>query len=202
MWFWGVSLWACGFSCALNLSLENKCCKAELTWQVKFETLYLLKKPFQSQNSHSISNPCFFNETNGVFLWYLSDNEHTQLLPHLPVEFLGVISECLCPTPTPAVQEHEGRRHGQGSVCGERAAAEGAGGDGAAAENRGEEKLFTGRENCQPQQNSEELGLSLLQPSSRDQVLAKLVCVTAPCTLLKWEYFSFSLRCLFLLNEF
>lgn len=108
----------------------------------------------------------------------------------------------LCPIPTPAVQEHQGRCHGQGSLRGERAAAQGPGGDGAAAENGREEKLFTGRENCQPQQDSEELGLPLLQPSSRDQVIAKLLCVTALCTLLKWECFSFSLRCLFLLNEF
>lgn len=111
-------------------------------------------------------------------------------------------AESLCPIPNPALQEHQGRRDGQGSLRGERAAAEGSGGNGAAAEKCREEELFTGREDCQPQQDSEELGLPLLQPSTRDQVIAELSCVTAPCTLLKWEYFSFSLRCLFLLNEF
>lgn len=88
-----------------------------------------------------------------------------------------------CPTPHPAFQEHESRRDGQGSLRGERSAAEGSGGDGAAAENCGEEELFTGRENCQPQQNSEELGVALLQPSVGDQVIAKLFRVSQPRAL-------------------
>lgn len=92
-------------------------------------------------------------------------------------------AECPCPIPTPAFQEHESRRDGQGSLRGERAAAEGSGGDRAAAENCREEELFTGRENCQPQQNSEELGIALLQPSVRDKVIAKLFRASQPRAL-------------------